>query len=555
MPTIIDSFVAEFTIDSAGVVRGTGQVRDNLKKTRDDVDKSGKSFETLGRHGGEFLSKLRNEAVGLFLAFSGASSLTSFVKDVLTGDAATARLAGNIGMTTSRLSAWQLAIQQVGGDAKDADAALSSMAQAFQSYLLTGPTGHDADFKGLGVRYEDLKNPEQTLLRIAEAGERMNKVEFHARLQRLGLPESVINQLERGRVATEQLIAAKEKDGAATDADAAAAERLQSKLADIRSHILHFTRPAIYQLVDAGDALVTSMDDGKKGAPALALALGALAGVALLAGAPFVALAAAIAGVVVAANNLDSIGDLFQLKSGDKAEKEFEEYQKKQNAGHDAPSWRNAWGLFSLKRVPTDGGGGATAPAAPGPGGDGRRAYIRSYLKNASFSDAQIDGIVAGMTAENSTLDPNVRGGYKNRAVGIGQWLGDRRAALLKKYGRNPSLAQQMEFLVWELKGGDRGGASVRGETSAPGAGVAYLRDFMRPADGLPSDLRRMYGALGQKGPVGAGSGGRGNTDQSTHIGQLIVNDASGNPHKIAAQLPDAIRRRKLTTQANRGMG
>ena len=265
MPTIIDSFIAEFTIDGSGAAKGSDEIRQNLKKNREGVEASGKSFEKFGRDGAAFLSKLRNEAVGLFLTFQGASSIKSFVTDIIAGDAATGRLAGNIGMSINRLSAWQLAIRQVGGDASEADAALSAMAQAYQSYLLTGTTGHDADFKGLGVTLEDLQHPEEALLKMAQASERLTRPEFFARMQRLGIPPSVITLLERGRVATEDLIRAKQKDGAATDADAAAAERLQARLADLQNHILRIVRPGIYALVDALDGLLMGME-GNEGA-------------------------------------------------------------------------------------------------------------------------------------------------------------------------------------------------------------------------------------------------------------------------------------------------
>ena len=549
MPTVIDSFVAEFTLDPKEFSKGAGTVRLDLKRTREDVAKTGKEFETFGKQGAAFLGKLRNEAVGLFLAFQGASSIGGFVTDLIKGDAATARLAGNIGMTTSRLSAWQLAIRGVGGDAKDADAALSSMANMYQSYLLIGTTGHDNDIRSLGLGLDDLASPEKALLKMAEAAERLGKPEFFARMQRLGVPVSVINQLEEGRKATEDLVTAKEKDGAATDADAAAAERLQKKLSDLQSHLTHLVRPAIYGLVTTTDDLVTKMDEGTDAAPIMATALAALGGVALIAGAPFVALAAAIGAVVIAATHLKEMGDLFQFKSGDQAEKNFEDWQAKQNAGRDAPSWRNLWGMFSLKRTGSTPEAAAASAGTPGAGVD--HGYIQRALRGAGLSEEQIKGIDADITAEGGSL-----GMADNGAFGIGQWRGLRAKRLFAKYGtRKPNLQQQVEFLLAELQhgeGGERGGASVLGSTSAEAAMVAYLRDFMRPGPGLPGDLSRGYRALGKGTPAAGGT--RGGTDQSTHVGTIVVHVAHGNADEIAARLPDAIRRRRLTTQANRGL-
>lgn len=545
MATIIDSFFAEFSIDPKGVETGSAAIRENLKKNREGVETSGKAFEKFGREGARYLSKLRNEAIGLFLTFQGASSLKGFVTDIITGDAATGRLAANIGMTTNRLSAWQLAIKQVGGAAGEADAALSAMTQAFQSYMLTGTTGHDADFKGLGVTLEDLQHPEEALLKMAEASERLTRPEFFARMQRLGIPPSVITLLERGRGATEELIRAKQKDGAATDADAAAAERLQAKLADLQNHILRIVRPAIYRLVDGLENLLDMIDGGTVSLPDFALALGAIAVAATLAGSPFLALAAAIGAAYVAWNSWVD--------------------RKPENAGKKGRE--NGWGIPGLfwfydendeekKRRES----GQYGPVAGGGGGGGGKSsagvnratgvdhgYIQDYLRARGINPETVRGIDAGITAEGGSL-----GMAANGAFGIGQWRGPRAKKLFAKYGRAPSLRQQLDFLTWELNGGDYAGGRVLAQTSAEGAMVSYLRDFMRPGPGLGPDLQRGYRALGKNPAPRAATGIP--SDQSTHIGSIVVHAPGGDPEKIADKLPDAIRRRKLTTQANRGM-
>jgi hypothetical protein len=48
---------------------------------------------------------------------------------------------------------------------------------------------------------------------------------------------------------------------------------------------------------------------------------------------------------------------------------------------------------------------------------------------------------------------------------GLGQWLGSRKDELFRRYGPNPTRAQQIEFLAYELKGGDPGGKSVLSAT------------------------------------------------------------------------------------------
>jgi N12 class adenine-specific DNA methylase len=107
-------------------------------------------------------------------------------------------------------------------------------------------------------------------------------------------------------------------------------------------------------------------------------------------------------------------------------------------------------------------------------------------------------GVSAGTIAE-ANGDPTALN-KQSGAFGIGQWLGPRKDELFRRYGSNPSLDQQLDFLVYELKGGDQGGASVLGAQDEVGALNAYIKDFMRPGPGVNPDLTRGMAALGQAG-------------------------------------------------------
>lgn len=129
-----------------------------------------------------------------------------------------------------------------------------------------------------------------------------------------------------------------------------------------------------------------------------------------------------------------------------------------------------------------------------------RQAFALDYLQSQSIRPDVAKGVVAGSVAE-SQFDPNAVN-PKSGAYGIGQWLGDRKNALFAQFGRNPGFDQQLQFLVQELKGGDRGGASVLGAGSATEALTAYIRQFMRPADGRETegDMARGLAALASMG-------------------------------------------------------
>lgn len=108
-------------------------------------------------------------------------------------------------------------------------------------------------------------------------------------------------------------------------------------------------------------------------------------------------------------------------------------------------------------------------------------------------------GVAAGIIAESGGNAQAVN--KTSGAIGFGQWLGSRKDALIAKYGDHPTPEQQLDFLVSELNGGDKGGAPVLAATNEQEALDRYIKLFMRPAAGKETtgDLERGMAALGAK--------------------------------------------------------
>ena len=109
-----------------------------------------------------------------------------------------------------------------------------------------------------------------------------------------------------------------------------------------------------------------------------------------------------------------------------------------------------------------------------------------SYLKEHGVPEHVALGVAAGIHAESGN-----RSGVRNPksgAFGLGQWLGSRAEGLHAKYGENPTKGEQLEYLLSELKGGDRGGPAVLSSRSPEEALQNYITKFMRPAKGYETD-------------------------------------------------------------------
>jgi soluble lytic murein transglycosylase len=128
-------------------------------------------------------------------------------------------------------------------------------------------------------------------------------------------------------------------------------------------------------------------------------------------------------------------------------------------------------------------------------------APIVAGLRARGLTDAQARGVAAGIAAE-SANDPRAKNneGGGQGALGIGQWRGSRQRALIAKYGPNPTVDNQLDFLVSELRGGDPGGSKVLSAADEATVLHHYVRAFMRPSEaGAQGDMRRGLSALGKK--------------------------------------------------------
>jgi hypothetical protein len=179
-------------------------------------------------------------------------------------------------------------------------------------------------------------------------------------------------------------------------------------------------------------------------------------------------------------------------------------------------------------------GSGAPAAAAnqntPEQAATGIAGQIGTILQKHGFTQANALGMVAGIFAESrfNTNAKNNQGGGQG-AFGIGQWRGSRLAELRKRYGQNPGLEQQVEFMLWELSNSEKdAGNTIKGQGTARGSMQAYLQNYMRPGQGLFGDLQRGNSYLAS--PKGGAGGGTVALNQTTHITVA----GSSDPHATA---------------------
>lgn len=562
MSDIIDAFAVALKLDPAQYNEEIKKYREDRKRLASEDEKYQRREQDGQRKTTDGIRRLRNETVGFLTMLAGANSVKQFVGDLLNADAQTGRFAANIGMATERVGVWEEALKRVGGTSADAQGSLRALATIFQNYQLLGDNSKGGDLAFFGLSERGLQNPEEAMMQLADrvggaTGQR--RAEFAVRLQRLGLNDSTITLLFKGRTELEKLLTEVEKTGVATDESAKAAQELDASLAKLSQTIKGQARPYVKEFADTLNEVLKNEDAMNIAMAAGIGILGALGVAATLAAAPFVILAGVIAEAAY-------VWSLWQRKDSPRYQKLHGQTQidLDQANGSAGGVW-NSSNVHSATGQPVDAatlrmanaGRGGTVGLATGSGGR-NAAAVEQFFRGKGYTPAQARGIAAGIVAEGG-LNTRTGGGHKGRALGIGQWLGPRRAELLRRYGANFTFEQELEFFHEEMNRGDGKFVAKKIKQTGDSGAIARLMvdDFFRPAAGgeTTGDYQRASRYLRQ--PVGGGggrSGGSVSTSNTTTIGQVVVYTPASNAEGIARDIRGELAKRDMVVQGTSGL-
>ncbi len=213
MPTVIDALVITLGLDPSEYKKGQKEAAESLKKTENEANATAKRMEASGKQAGSFFSSIKNEVIGLGVAFLGFQAIKNFAVQITNADAATGRFAKNVGQSVSNLNAWEGAIRRAGGTTGDIDAAFKAMSTQIESIAMYGTPGADVlrnmAFAGINISkyFDKATTSTQRLLMAAGAFSHMDPQKAQMLGAGMGFNEKTINLLMMGRKAIEELIA------------------------------------------------------------------------------------------------------------------------------------------------------------------------------------------------------------------------------------------------------------------------------------------------------------------------------------------------------------
>lgn len=147
-----------------------------------------------------------------------------------------------------------------------------------------------------------------------------------------------------------------------------------------------------------------------------------------------------------------------------------------------------------------------------------------NYFMNKGLTREQSAGIVGNLMVE-SSMNTRALNPYSG-AYGIAQWLGSRKTALFNKYGNNPTLDQQLDFIWHELN-------------SSHSRGLRMLRQSNNPSDAAANAFGYYEFSAGPLQAVRAMNAAGKNTKWKNPNGTIRLNEGIKNANILLGMNPN----------------
>lgn len=564
MATIVDALLVTLGLDDSEFKKGSDEVAKAQKKISDTAGQSArqieqqekklsdaqakraKELEARSKQIAQGFTKIRNEALALFAAFTGGVGLKNFFEHTISTAAGLSRMSDNLGMSAKDLSMWQLAAKNAGGTADGMTAQLKQAASDIAVFKMGyGPTATlQASFL-YGVNESDLKNANTLLLAQSKILKKMYDVDPTKAMQTaklMGISEDTFNLLKQGPEAVEKQRQAQASLAEEMANAAKPAEELRKKMDALGNSfnassvkIVTAFIPALQSALSIMQKVATAMNDDQFMGEATARILAFF-------GVKEAQDALRINGATKKRKKTPGVHEMLGFKYGKTTAMEIDALQ-------DAPK------------------SGATQLE--------RQKYMMGRLKKDGYSDAQAAGIVGSLMQE-SQLNPNAVN-PKSGAVGIAQWLSKgRRKTFAQQYGHTiekSSFEEQVNYMMWELRNTEeRSGNLIRKAKDAKTAAALHAWEYERPGvleANIKNRQRNAENVLSMAGTGGAMASVNmatratapasvtnttNNSTTDVKVGQINVQTQAKDAEGIAKSIGGAVRQYGFVPQANTGL-
>jgi len=535
MPSVIDELVIKIAFDIEGLKKRGDDTSEQLKRIRENAEKTGKDMEQSGKRAAQFFSAAKVEALALMSVLTGGAGLITAAGQTAASIAGLGRAAQNLnGMDPRALDAWGMALQRIGGQAENAVTSFNNIGAALARYKLKGDTSIIPFLNAIGA--QTTMTPEQIAMKFSEyikAHPEKTAQDINVIGQGLGMTQDMTNLLRQGPDSVRKELELSRTLGLRTQDMIDTAMKFQHDFEALNQAARHLTDRMMTKMMPTIDSFIVGLtkwitdnpDTATAAAGGVAVAGGALGSSAIARMLGLNALADALGGLTAVITKVSAVLGLLALTGPAGGPATAEQAAAAEKARGDPDTGISGWIRRKLGWSGTEAGrplspdeaerltgrgaaaaaasGGSSAPTASqaGPRATaivGQRASANAqsafqWWKNKGLSDAAAAGMAAQETAE-SGGNPAARGDYVGTtptAHGAYQWHPDRRAAILAGTGidvsTNNDINQHREAAYWEYTHTERRTrdqlASVTDPTQAGRIATGFERPGLTEAD------------------------------------------------------------------------
>lgn len=265
MATVIDTLAIEIGVDAANLIAQLRSLENRIEDVQDTGETAGRKINAAFSRVADGLRNARAVAAEFIATVGSAYGINKLIGMTVEAGNNAQLLSKKLGISATSLTAWGRAAELAGGSSDGMIRSLESLARAHTELATTGNTAMLPYLAMLGVSIGDaqgrMRDFDDILLDLADRFSQMDSRHAFNLGAAMGLDESTIHLLIRGRVEVEQMIKRQKEFGAVSKEEAERGRRVNEVLTKGRQTMEAMGRSIGSALMPFVEVLVRGLDD------------------------------------------------------------------------------------------------------------------------------------------------------------------------------------------------------------------------------------------------------------------------------------------------------
>lgn len=232
MASVLETFIFMFEADVDDVKKGT----EKAKKTTDDLNTSLKKTDLTSQKLGSSFSGLIARATGAFAAILSTGAIIAGIRSAAHYADEIGKLSEVLDINIGDVDAWTSAVKKSGGSAESFASSARSLNASMAEFAAKGTSRAAPFFEALGISLLDTQGKARKVVDVLpELADKFSKLSRSEALgigQKIGLDQSTVLLLTKGKTAVDEIIKKQKELGVVTKKDAEIAEKFNDQIED-----------------------------------------------------------------------------------------------------------------------------------------------------------------------------------------------------------------------------------------------------------------------------------------------------------------------------------